>query len=117
MDPSNPGLPAFYIPFLSIIRERLQDSSLAICVHGHIGHAHDLPQPKSDASLSLQAQIEAAAAVFRNLQREYPNTPFIFMGHSIGAYIALHVSLCHLLHFGHEIDLCRPLAGLFPAFG
>jgi hypothetical protein len=114
---SNPGLPEFYIPFLSIIRERLQHSSLAICAHGHIGHAYDLPQPKSDASLLLQAQMEAAAAIFRNLQRQYPNTPFIFVGHSIGAYIALHVSLCHLLHVGNEIDLCRRRAGLLPVFG
>jgi len=36
--------------------------------------------------------MEAAAAVFRNLQRQYPNTPFIFVGHSIGAYIALHTA-------------------------
>lgn len=89
---SNPGLPEFYIPFLNIIRDRLHDETVAICAHGHIGHAHDLPQPKSDDSLSLHAQIEAAAAVFRNLQREYPKTPFLLLGHSIGAHIALNVS-------------------------
>ncbi|KAG8821292.1 hypothetical protein FRC19_008014 [Serendipita sp. 401] len=85
----NPGIPIWYIDFLNSIRDRVSNSSLAILAIGHVGHAHDLPQPPSDASLSLQVQIDVANATRRRLLQLFPNVPHIVIGHSIGAYIAL----------------------------
>jgi hypothetical protein len=91
MFPSNPGIPEWYIEFLSIIRER-STPGLAIAACGHIGHAHDLQQPVSSSSLSLGSQIEAHVAVLEDLHELFPSARFVSLSHSIGAYISLRVS-------------------------
>ncbi|PVG03234.1 alpha/beta-hydrolase [Serendipita vermifera] len=88
----NPGIPEWYIEFLSALRNNIHSTSLAILAHGHIGHAHDLPAPKSDTSLSLEAQIIAAGSIMRSLRGEFPNTRLMLMGHSIGGYMAMQVA-------------------------
>jgi pimeloyl-ACP methyl ester carboxylesterase len=94
----NPGIPEWYIEFLSALRNGVHSTSLAILAHGHIGHAHDLPFPKSDASVSLEAQIIAAGSIMRSLRYQFPDTRIMLMGHSIGAYMSMQVSLHHSLH-------------------
>ncbi|KAG9054874.1 hypothetical protein FS842_003911 [Serendipita sp. 407] len=98
----NPGIPVWYIDFLNSIRDRVSNSSLAILAIGHVGHAHDLPQPPSDASLSLQVQIDVANATRRRLLQLFPNVPHIVIGHSIGAYIALQPEGSPQLYNAHD---------------
>jgi pimeloyl-ACP methyl ester carboxylesterase len=88
----NPGIPEWYIEFLSTIREKAASSKLAILAHGLIGHAHDLAQPNSTFSLSLPSQVEALAGVLHSLQEEFPSARFILVGHSIGGYINTKVA-------------------------
>jgi Lipid-droplet associated hydrolase len=95
----NPGIPDWYIQFLSLIREQ-STPGLAIAACGHIGHAHDLKQPVSSSSLSLGSQIEAHAAVLEGLYELFPNARFVSLSHSIGAYISLKVSRVSFDYFG-----------------
>jgi Lipid-droplet associated hydrolase len=91
MFPRNPGIPEWYIEFLSLIRERCTPG-LAIAACGHIGHAHDLRQPVSSSSLSLGSQIDAHGAVLEGLHELFPNARFMSLSHSIGGYISLKVT-------------------------
>jgi Lipid-droplet associated hydrolase len=95
MFPRNPGIPEWYIEFLSLIREWCTPG-LAIAACGHIGHAHDLRQPISFSSLSLGSQIDAHGAVLEELHELFPNARFVSLSHSIGAYISLKVAVISL---------------------
>jgi pimeloyl-ACP methyl ester carboxylesterase len=100
--PGNPGLAAFYIPFLSAIHysasQALNSSSFAILAHTHLGH-HKFSGsdtiantwPKS-AHVELDAQTEALIQVVDAIRAEYgEETRVILAGHSMGSFLALQV--------------------------
>lgn len=87
----NPGIPEWYIDFLTLIRERAP-GAVAIAACGHIGHAYDLQKPPARSSLSLGAQIEAHAALLQDLHQLFPHARFVSLSHSIGGYISMKAS-------------------------
>lgn len=106
MFPRNPGIPEWYIEFLSLIRERCTPG-LAIAACGHLGHAYDLRQPVSSSSLSLGSQIDAHGAVLEGLHELFPNARFVSLSHSIGGYISLKVTRISLLNYTSPLILSR----------
>lgn len=88
----NPGIPTWYIEFIDAIRQRASSSSIAFLAVGHIGHAHDLPQPKDTRHLSLESQVEAAGYAQAALLEAFPGVSLILVGHSIGGYIAMQLA-------------------------
>ncbi|KZT32959.1 hypothetical protein SISSUDRAFT_1011393 [Sistotremastrum suecicum HHB10207 ss-3] len=91
--PGNPGIVDFYIPFLSALQTECArfNRGLAILCHSHLGHAPSLPLP-SETSLGLRAQVETRLEVYDHLRQAYGSKiKLVFVGHSIGAWIALQV--------------------------
>ncbi|PBK77374.1 hypothetical protein ARMSODRAFT_1012538 [Armillaria solidipes] len=61
--PGNPGLVEFYVPFLSVIREKYHSNNLAILAHSHLGHSFALPYSHCGLSSQVQGGIEAVDAL------------------------------------------------------
>lgn len=90
----NPGLVDFYIPFLSGLYARYSSSNLAIIGRGHLGHCPQIQDtPKHQPEESLKIQIQTSLEVLDAISTFYANTRIVVVGHSVGAWLALQVSL------------------------
>jgi pimeloyl-ACP methyl ester carboxylesterase len=84
----NPGLARFYSRFVKELHERTGAHCLAL---GHTGHGGGTAPPV-DPPLGLAAQIEDKRELLEKLaQRWPPGVEIMIAGHSIGAYMALHL--------------------------
>jgi len=90
----NPGLVDFYIPFLSRLYTQYSSSNLAIVGRGHLGHCPQIQAtPKHQPEESLKIQIQTSLEVLDAISTFYANTRIVVVGHSVGAWLALQVSL------------------------
>lgn len=84
----NPGLARFYSRFVKELHERTGAHCLAL---GHTGHGGGAARPVNPP-LGLAAQIEDKRELLEKLaQRWPPGVEVMIAGHSIGAYMALHL--------------------------
>lgn len=100
----NPGLIAFYEPFLSTLRDLLSSSSVSRCPRFHI-YGHSLAgfgQTEGETGeVGLKAQIEhMEESLFKQVRLRGTNMnnsllKVILMGHSVGAYILLELISRH----------------------
>jgi len=81
--PGNPGLIEFYRSFIDTLHKKL-DQKVTIVGIGHAGHGAVGKNGKT--VFSLQNQIQHKIEFLESFP---PETEFIILGHSIGAYIAL----------------------------
>ena len=92
--PGNPGMPGYYSDFASTLRTNLQATVVCMGLIGHLELSSRVKLPRREAALapSVEAQVEHVAV--RSLpymrQAQDAGVPFVFIGHSIGAWIALH---------------------------
>jgi pimeloyl-ACP methyl ester carboxylesterase len=91
--PGNPGLAAFYLPFLSAIHSAKSDRSLAILAHTHAGYAGDSNASwPADEQIGLVAQVAALVEVIDAVRAEYGSDVNIVVGgHSMGSWLATQV--------------------------
>ncbi|KAI0027100.1 hypothetical protein K488DRAFT_62803 [Vararia minispora EC-137] len=92
--PGNPGLAAFYLPFLSAIHSS-NSKSLAILAHTHVGYWPSNPNspgwPAED-HVGLTAQVAALVEVIDIVAAEYgSDTNIVLAGHSMGSWLATQV--------------------------
>ncbi|KAI8140156.1 hypothetical protein BJV82DRAFT_562960 [Fennellomyces sp. T-0311] len=94
--PGNPGLVEYYRDFLEEIHQNASPS-LEIFAVSNLGMsitpASNIRDGDTNGLFSLQEQIDHKVECFDILRRENntPETEFILMGHSIGAYISVEV--------------------------
>ncbi|KAK0456622.1 hypothetical protein EV421DRAFT_78417 [Armillaria borealis] len=86
--PGNPGLVEFYVPFLSVIREKYHSNNLAILAHSHLGHSFALPYSHCGLSSQVQGGIEAVDALVGYYGK---SVRIVIITHSIGCWISLQV--------------------------
>lgn len=99
--PGNPGLLAYYLPFLNDLIDSLQDSAtverlnVTFDIHGRSMSGFEVDAATRKRPYSLVEQIENTEAHLielinsKELQRQ--NTRIILIGHSVGAYIVLEM--------------------------
>jgi len=99
--PGNPGLAAFYAPFMLTLKERLGPSADAIWAISHAGHEvptadelnkHRMSMPTVGDHpdlFSLRGQIEHKLDFIRRFVPE--ETRLTLVGHSVGCYVTMHV--------------------------
>ncbi|KAI8347209.1 hypothetical protein EDC96DRAFT_521223 [Choanephora cucurbitarum] len=89
--PGNPGLVDYYTSFLEGIYTSVASSSLEIIAVSHKGHVVNYNKNEK-RKYSLSDQIQHKVDCLDQLAKENgPETNFILMGHSIGAYISVAV--------------------------
>lgn len=101
--PGNPGVSAYYKEYLSHVYELLGGTCTILC-KGSPGHDFTTPQAppptgtytrtltRPFAYYGLRDQIASQAEALETLRRLVPpRTPVIVQGHSMGAYVAMHV--------------------------
>jgi pimeloyl-ACP methyl ester carboxylesterase len=97
--PGNPGLLDFYIPFLSSIHDKASSTSLTILAHAHAGHTPGIGDGDMDAlRYDLTTQIQNVIDAFDAIKLTFgTNIKVILLGHSVGSWLALQVSMtaCH----------------------
>lgn len=100
--PGNPGLPSYYLDYLSTIHSHpLLRGQVEILAVGHVGHA---PWPSTFPSAgpqptSLKAQIEHKVRIVDRIREMYPRSEdaqggevqLVLCGHSVGSYLLLEV--------------------------
>ncbi|CAO3699892.1 unnamed protein product [Rhizopus stolonifer] len=92
--PGNPGLVEYYTPFFQSIYEKLQYPHLGIIGVSHKGHSvnYHADTVRDKTLYSLEDQIQHKVECLDTLIEENgPETKFILIGHSIGAYISAEV--------------------------
>ncbi|KAI2470807.1 hypothetical protein F4781DRAFT_158652 [Annulohypoxylon bovei var. microspora] len=103
--PGNPGLIAYYEPFLSTLRQLIDETASLQPTRFHI-HGQDLAGFRDDDhapftaarkphGLEHQIRHVLAAASALRVETGQPYDEVLLVGHSVGAYIALE--LCHRL--------------------
>lgn len=115
MIPGNPGLPAFYEPFLKDIQASLGGTAVVASVSQLEHCPGPCATPPSTTCPSLDEQIRAKAQFIEEQQSEHPGLPTIVISHSLGGYMTVEVrmrltqdtvrSFAHLggrMHTGHE---------------
>ncbi|KAJ9078147.1 hypothetical protein DSO57_1009844 [Entomophthora muscae] len=92
MIPGNPGLPEYYIEFMSHIHENL-GRELDIVLIGHHGQSVDeFDTDFDEKNFGLQHQVQHKLECLDALVEKYPaNTEFFLVGHSVGAWICEQV--------------------------
>jgi len=88
--PGNPGQAAYYLPLLAHLHEQLGGVADVLAV-SHKGHGIDC---RCEQAFSLQEQIEHKVAFIEEfcLAAEQGSPGIMLVGHSIGAYMALHAA-------------------------
>lgn len=99
--PGNPGLPSYYLDYLSTIHSHPQlRGQVEILAVGHLGHA---PTPRTHQpqpySTKLQDQVAHKVRIVDRIREMYPRTngygeqhvQLVLGGHSVGSYILLEV--------------------------
>ncbi|KAK9803669.1 hypothetical protein WJX72_010287 [[Myrmecia] bisecta] len=127
--PGNPGSAAFYVPFLRGLHAAWQGRAEVTAI-SHLGHGalgphstqlYTLLQQISHQLYTLRQQISHQVAFIRQHLLLPGRPPLAIMGHSIGAYMALHAA--HRVEEadsnGQHNDSCtRPrickIVGVFP---
>lgn len=93
----NPGILDFYTDFLTALHNEDKTCALAIMAHSHVGHSPEI-HSRQDTSSSLSTQIQGALEAYDAIRYYYrQQTKIVLVGHSVGAWIALQVSLQGLL--------------------
>ncbi|KAI8379012.1 hypothetical protein BD560DRAFT_389287 [Blakeslea trispora] len=89
--PGNPGLVEYYTSFLEGIYSSVASPSLEIIAVSHKGHVVNYNKDEKRV-YSLRDQIQHKIDCLDLLTKENePDTHFVLMGHSIGAYISVDV--------------------------
>ena len=84
----NPGQPLFYESFMTHLHAALGGRATVQCV-AHAGHTGRF---KWHTYLDLERQVAHKVAFVRDLLRNRPpTTRLVLVGHSVGAYICLHL--------------------------
>ena len=99
-DTGNPGILDFYTNFLTALHNEDKTCALAIMAHSHVGHSPEIHDQHSrqDTGSSLSTQIQGALEAYDAIRYYYrQQTKIVLVGHSVGAWIALQVSLQDLL--------------------
>lgn len=84
--PGNPGSGLFYIPFIKILSE-LMNNRADIIVVSHL--AHDAISPHKEQLFSLEDQIEHKVDVFKDIVFLENRPPVVIICHSIGSYMIM----------------------------
>jgi hypothetical protein len=125
MNEGNPGLLDFYPPFLSAIHDKVSYATrLAILAHAHVGHTPGVGDEDMDARCyNITTQIQNAIEAFDAVKLTFgSNVKVLLIGHSVGCWIALQVSLktlcATLFNSWHQVLKARPqtVDGLFLLF-
>ncbi|KAI8869429.1 hypothetical protein GQ42DRAFT_136045, partial [Ramicandelaber brevisporus] len=90
MIPGNPGVADFYTRYLSSLSRRLDAASphTAVDIYAISYLNHSAAKTTKKSVFSLAEQIQHKIEVFDYLVNVYPpDTKFVLMGHSIGAYV------------------------------
>ncbi|KAK9451210.1 uncharacterized protein V1518DRAFT_371382 [Limtongia smithiae] len=110
--PGNPGLPAYYVPFLSDLRAQLRTWRI-ICISqaGCEVTATQLAYSCSTRYYGLKDQVQHKYEVIKTLLTEHGYTPttekkVVLMGHSIGCWLLQH-SLIKLIADSYAEDAVK----------
>lgn len=96
--PGNPGLPAYYEPFLKHLYAGLQGQAVIASI-SQLEHCPTSAVRRSStrsaapACPSLDEQIQSKADFIRSMQRQHPGRPTFVIGHSLGGWMTVQVSL------------------------
>ncbi|EKM61299.1 uncharacterized protein PHACADRAFT_180430 [Phanerochaete carnosa HHB-10118-sp] len=94
----NPGLLAWYTPFLAAIHEK-SERRLNILAHAFVGHTPGIEADNTEYSaVSLSAQVEHALEFTDAVKREYDRV--VVVGHSVGSWVVTQV----LKHRENSVD-------------
>jgi pimeloyl-ACP methyl ester carboxylesterase len=99
--PGNPGVLAYYVPFLERVRALLDESVLTkrigvkFDIYGRSMSGFDIDRTSRQTPYSLQEQIETTESAVIELTRterlKQQKTKVILVGHSVGTYICLEM--------------------------
>lgn len=86
------------------VAERLIEQGFVVFAHDHRGHGHSVPQGGllghyADAN-GWQLVIADTLKVNEHIRKQYPNTPIVLFGHSMGSFIAQG----YLIQHGRSVD-------------
>lgn len=85
---------------------------MAVCVHDQRGHGPDADHPGWLAtSDGWQKLIDDAETVNNDIRDQFPETPIVLLGHSMGSYVAQNFSMYH----GSRIDALLLSASTWPS--
>lgn len=84
--------------------EYLCGQGILVCGHDHLGHGDSAPGPEKYGYFSEKngnrALIRDLHRVTEQTKRQYPNVPYVLMGHSMGSFLARQYVCC----YGKELD-------------
>lgn len=92
----NPGLPSYYLHFLSTLSRSLP--SAAVYGLGHLNHS-PTTSTVQHKQVTLQDQVDHKVAFLDDLNRQYSmqqnKINVLLIGHSVGSWIACEVCIHH----------------------
>ncbi|CAK0744119.1 hypothetical protein CVIRNUC_001523 [Coccomyxa viridis] len=89
--PGNPGVASFYIPLMQGLYNKLGGLADVFCI-SQLGHNPQCSMHLHQGSCNLKDQIQHKAAFIKEHMLLPGRPPAFVVGHSIGAYMALHAA-------------------------